>query len=61
MAHSRGGGSAGSYLVETHMTEIWRATLGNNDYLVSSYGRIKSLKKGSQKILAAIDIGDGHL
>jgi len=43
------------------MQEIWKTIEGFEDYQVSNYGRVKSLKFDKEKILKACKIKDGYL
>lgn len=42
-------------------TEIWQPVEGYEDYAVSNFGRVKSLKYGNEKILKSWNNGKGYL
>lgn len=42
------------------MKEIWKTITGYEDYQVSNLGRVKSLKRGKEKILKNLDRGNGY-
>ncbi|QHB38726.1 endonuclease [Flavobacterium phage vB_FspS_tooticki9-1] len=41
--------------------EIWLQVFGFDDYQISNYGNVKSLKNGKEKILKAVENGRGYL
>ena len=41
--------------------EIWKEVVNFNDYKVSNYGNVKSLKMAKKKILKAVENGRGYL
>lgn len=42
------------------MKEIWKHINGYEDYMVSNLGRVKSLKRGKEKILVPLPNGKGY-